>query len=58
MPKVADGVVVGLALVDAVRKSLAPDGKSTSATVAAVADLVRSLADGVHSARRVTAGTS
>jgi tryptophan synthase alpha chain len=47
----ADGVVVGSALVDAIRQSLGPDSKPTSATVAAVTDLVRSLADGVHAAR-------
>ena len=49
----ADGVVVGSALVEAVRNSLGPDSKPTSATVPAVADLVRSLAEGVRSARRV-----
>jgi tryptophan synthase alpha chain len=49
----ADGVVVGSALVDAVRKSLSADGKPTPATVPAVADLVRALADGVHGASRV-----
>src|SRR6202042_2309431 len=32
----AEGVVVGSALVDAVRKSLGPDGKATPATVPAV----------------------
>jgi tryptophan synthase alpha chain len=48
--------VVGSALVDAAHKSLGPDGKPTAATVAAVADLVRALADGVRSARRVAAG--
>jgi tryptophan synthase alpha chain len=52
----ADGVVVGSALVDAVRKSPGTDGKATAATVTAVADLVRSLAEGVRSARRVPAG--
>ena len=46
-----DGVVVGSALVEAVRKSLGPHAKPTAATVSAVADLVRSLADGVRSAR-------
>jgi len=46
-----DGVVVGSALVEAVRKSLGPHAEPTVATVAAVADLVRSLADGVRSAR-------
>jgi tryptophan synthase alpha chain len=51
----ADGVVVGTALVEAVRKSLASDNKATAATVAAVADLVRSLADGVRGASRVSA---
>src|SRR5271165_4084947 len=51
----ADGVVVGSALVDAVRKSLGSDGIPTSATVAAVSDLVRSLADGVRGAHRVAA---
>jgi tryptophan synthase alpha chain len=51
----ADGVVVGSALVDVLRKSLGPDGKSTAATVPAVADLVRALAEGVRGARRVAA---
>jgi tryptophan synthase alpha chain len=53
----ADGVVVGSALVDAVRNSLGPDARPTAATVAAVADLVRALADGVHGAKRVVTGT-
>jgi tryptophan synthase alpha chain len=48
----ADGVVVGSALVDAVRKSLG-DGKPAAATVTSVSDLVRSLAEGVRGARRV-----
>jgi tryptophan synthase alpha chain len=47
----ADGVVVGSALVDAVRQSLAPDGKPTAKTVTAVTDRVRALAQGVHAAR-------
>jgi len=51
----ADGVVVGSALVEAVRKSLGPDGKPTSVTSSAVTDLVRALADGVHGASRVAA---
>jgi len=46
----ADGVVVGSALVDAVRKSLGRDAKPTPATVSAVTDLVHELAEGVHSA--------
>jgi tryptophan synthase alpha chain len=51
----ADGVVVGSALVDAVAKSLGPDGKATSGTAPSVAKLVRALADGVRAARRVPA---
>jgi tryptophan synthase alpha chain len=51
----ADGVVVGSALVDALRKSLGGEGKPTAATVPAVADLVRALAEGVRGARHVTA---
>jgi tryptophan synthase alpha chain len=53
----ADGVVVGSALVEAVRKSLDAKGKATPATVAAAAGLVRALAAGVRGARRVPAGT-
>jgi tryptophan synthase alpha chain len=52
----ADGVVVGSALIDAANKSLGADGKPTAATVTAVADLVRALAEGVRGARRVPAG--
>jgi tryptophan synthase alpha chain len=52
----ADGVVVGSALIDAASKNLGADGKPTAATVAAVADLVRALAEGVRGARRVPAG--
>ena len=47
----ADGVVVGSALVEAIRKSLGPGAKSSSATVASVTDLVRALAEGVRGAR-------
>ena len=47
----ADGVVVGSALVEAVRQSLGPDSKPTSKTATAVTNLVRALAEGVHSAR-------
>jgi len=47
----ADGVVVGSALVEAVRQSLGPDGKPTSTSVAAVTDLARALAEGVRGAR-------
>jgi tryptophan synthase alpha chain len=51
----ADGVVVGSALVDTVRKHLDADGKAAAATANAVADLVHVLASGVHGARRVPA---
>jgi tryptophan synthase alpha chain len=47
----ADGVVVGSALVEAVRQSLGPDGKPSSTTVAAVTDLAHMLAEGVRAAR-------
>jgi len=47
----ADGVVVGSALVEALRQSLEPDGKPTSKSVAAVTDLTRALAEGVRGAR-------
>jgi len=48
----ADGVVVGSALVDAVKKSLDANGRATASTVNAVTSLVRDLAAGVGSARR------
>jgi tryptophan synthase alpha chain len=51
----ADGVVVGSALVEALRESLGPDGKATAASVPAVADLVRALARGVRDARQAAA---
>jgi tryptophan synthase alpha chain len=51
----ADGVVVGSALVDALRASLDQNGKATAGTVAAVADLVASLASGVRGSRRTAA---
>jgi tryptophan synthase alpha chain len=51
----ADGVVVGSAVVDTVRNSIGADGQASSATVTAVADLVRALASGVRRARRVMA---
>jgi tryptophan synthase alpha chain len=47
-----DGVVVGSALVEAVRKSLDEPGKSTAATVKAVTDMVAELAEGLRSAKR------
>jgi tryptophan synthase alpha chain len=45
----ADGVVVGSALVEAVRTSLDANGKATEKTVSAVTDLVSSLSKAVHS---------
>jgi len=48
----ANGAVVGTALVDALAKSLDAQGQATAKTVGAVADLVASLARGVHSARQ------
>ena len=47
----ADGVVVGSALVEAVRTSLDADRKATAKTVPAVIDLIASLAAGVRGAR-------
>jgi tryptophan synthase alpha chain len=51
----ADAVVVGSALVDAVRQSLDAGGKATPRTVPAVTDLVARLAGGVREARRQAA---
>jgi tryptophan synthase alpha chain len=51
----ADGVVVGSALVEALRKSLDASGKAQAGTVNAVTDLVAQIAEGVRSARRVAA---
>jgi len=48
----ANGAVVGTALVDTLRGSLDADGKATSKTVAAVADLAASLAAGVRGAKQ------
>jgi tryptophan synthase alpha chain len=48
----ADGAVVGSALVDALRASLDAQGRATARTVAAVADLVASLAQGVRGAKQ------
>jgi tryptophan synthase alpha chain len=51
----ADGVVVGSALVEAVRQSLDAHGKAQAHTVNAVSSLVAQLADGIRAARRVAA---
>jgi tryptophan synthase alpha chain len=48
----ADGVVVGSALVDVLKKSLGRDNTATQATVEAVTDLVATLAAGVRGAAR------
>ncbi len=53
--QIADGVVVGSALVEAVRNSLGSDGKATAATVPAVADLVHALAQAVRDASQPAA---
>lgn len=53
--KEADGVVVGSALVNAVRDSLDDKAHATATTVAAVTNLVEELARGVRSARMAAA---
>jgi tryptophan synthase alpha chain len=55
LAEVADGVVVGSALVDVLKASLDKDNKATAKTIKAVTDLVAALADGVRGARRVAA---
>jgi tryptophan synthase alpha chain len=49
----ADGVVVGSALVDALRGSLDAEGRATAKTVTAVAALTTALAQGVRSAKTI-----
>jgi tryptophan synthase alpha chain len=53
--KGADGIVVGSALVDALRASLDKNGKATRKSVKAVTDLVTALANGVRGAQRASA---
>jgi tryptophan synthase alpha chain len=48
----ANGAVVGSALIDALKASLDADDRATATTVSAVADLVASLAQGVHGAKQ------
>ena len=48
----ADGVVVGSALIDALKATLDADGKAQANSVGAVTKLVASLAAGVRSAKR------
>ncbi len=51
----ADGVVVGSALIEALKGTLDPEGRATSQTVEAVATLVRDLAAGVRSVAKQAA---
>jgi tryptophan synthase alpha chain len=51
----ADAVVVGSALIDALKGSLDADGQATAQSVSAVTDLVAELAAGVRSVARVAA---
>ncbi|HEY8382259.1 MAG TPA: tryptophan synthase subunit alpha [Microvirga sp.] len=51
----ADGVVVGTALIDAVKGSLDAEGRATPRTVEAVSALVRDLASGVRSVSKAKA---
>jgi tryptophan synthase alpha chain len=53
--KQADGVVVGTALVDALKRSLDQENRATAQTVAAVSDLVADIAGGVRAAQRLPA---
>ncbi|OYU48316.1 MAG: tryptophan synthase subunit alpha [Rhizobiales bacterium PAR1] len=50
--KGADGVVVGSALVEAIRTSLDANGKATDKTVSAVTNLVAGLADAVRGVKK------
>ncbi len=51
----SDAVVVGSALVEAIRQTLDQENRASAKTVKAVTDIVASLAEGVRSARRVAA---
>ena len=53
--RAADGVVVGTALIDAVRASLDSDNRATESTVSAVSTLVKALSEGVRSVKRMAA---
>src|SRR5690606_27745794 len=55
MAERAAAVVVGAALVDALRATLGGQNRATAGTARAVTDLVASLAQGVRSARRQAA---
>jgi len=51
----AEGVVVGSALIDALKGSLDADGRATAGTVSAVTSLVSEIAGGVRAARKAVA---
>ncbi len=51
----ADGVVVGTALIDALKNSLDGAGAATAQTIPAVTNLVADIANGVRSARKLAA---
>jgi tryptophan synthase alpha chain len=51
----SNGAVVGTALVDALRGSLDEEGRATGKTVSAVAELTKTLAQGVRAARKQAA---
>ncbi|MEP3276483.1 MAG: tryptophan synthase subunit alpha [Stappiaceae bacterium] len=51
----SDGVVVGSAIVNAIKDSLTTEGRPTEQTVGAVSTLVSSLAQGVRQARTLSA---
>ena len=51
----ADGVVVGSALIDALKRSLDAQDRATKDTVAAVTALVSEIAGGVRAARKAVA---
>jgi tryptophan synthase alpha chain len=51
----ADGVVVGSALIEAVKGSLDAEGRATSRTVEAVTTLVKDLSAGVRSVSKAKA---
>jgi tryptophan synthase alpha chain len=53
--KGADGVVVGSALIDALKGTLDAQDRATSRTVEAVTTLVKELSEGVRSAKRAAA---
>ena len=51
----ADGVAVGTALIDALKRSLDAEDQATAGTVAAVTSLVAEIAGGIRAARKVVA---